>query len=124
MSEPIASEHVSAEEAIADSVAPNVMHHDDPEHIRKEVRVYMIVFGSLAVLTALTVAVSYLHLDVRLAILVALAIASLKGSLVAGYFMHLRAEKKLIYAVLALTVIFFAVLLWGPWGHHYDTFGR
>ena len=124
MSEPIASEHVSTEEAIADSVAPNVMHHDDPEHIRKEVRVYMIVFGSLAVLTALTVAVSYLHLDVRLAILVALAIASVKGSLVAGYFMHLRAEKKLIYAVLVLTVIFFAVLLWGPWGHRYDTFGR
>jgi cytochrome c oxidase subunit 4 len=124
MSEHIASEQVSAEEAIADSVVPNVMHHDDPEHIRKEIRVYLIVFGSLAILTGATVAVSYLHLDVRLAITVALAIACVKGFLVAGYFMHMLSEKKLIYAVLALTVFFFAVLLWGPWGHHYDTFGR
>jgi hypothetical protein len=30
---------------------------------------------------------------------------------VAGYFMHLVSEKKLIYAVLALTVAFFIVLL-------------
>jgi cytochrome c oxidase subunit 4 len=30
---------------------------------------------------------------------------------VAGYFMHLVSEKKLIYAVLALTVVFFIALL-------------
>jgi cytochrome c oxidase subunit 4 len=124
MSEHIASEHVSAEEAIADSVVPNPMHHNDPEHIRKEIRVYMTVFASLFILTIATVAVSYLHLDVRLAIMVALAIACVKGFLVAGYFMHMLSEKKLIYAVLGLTVFFFAVLLWGPWGHHYNTFGR
>ena len=41
----------------------------------------------------------------------ALFIATIKGALVAGYFMHLLSEKKLIIAVLALTVAFFVVLL-------------
>ena len=40
----------------------------------------------------------------------------------AGYFMHLLSEKKLIYAVLVLTVFFFLVLIWGPWQHHYSPF--
>jgi cytochrome c oxidase subunit IV len=37
-----------------------------------------------------------------------------KGSLVACYFMHLISEKKLIYAVLVLTVAFFIALLFLP----------
>jgi caa(3)-type oxidase subunit IV len=85
--------------------------HDDPESIRKEVKAYITVFISLAVLTVLTVAVSYFHMPVTLAILVALVIATFKGSLVAAVFMHLRAERKLIYWVLVLTVIFFIVLM-------------
>ena len=85
--------------------------HDDPESIRKEVKIYITVFVGLAVLTVLTVAVSYFHMPVALAILVALAIATFKGSLVAAVFMHLRAERKLIYWVLVLTVIFFIVLM-------------
>ena len=54
-------------------------------------------------LTIVTVAVSYLHLAAPMAIAVALFIATIKGSLVACYFMHLISEKKLIYAVLAMT---------------------
>jgi cytochrome c oxidase subunit IV len=38
-------------------------------------------------------------------------VATVKGSLVACYFMHLISEKKLIIAVLVLTVVFFLVLL-------------
>jgi cytochrome c oxidase subunit 4 len=63
------------------------------------------------VLTVITVAISYLHLSVPIAVAVALFVAIVKGSLVAGYFMHLVSEKKLIYAVLVLTIVFFAVLL-------------
>ena len=66
------------------------------------------------VLTLITVAVSYLHLPVHQAIAVALIIASVKGSLVACYFMHLISEKKLILWVLVLTVAFFIVLLLVP----------
>jgi caa(3)-type oxidase subunit IV len=37
----------------------------------------------------------------------ALFIATIKGSLVACYFMHLISEKKLIYVVMVVTVLFF-----------------
>jgi caa(3)-type oxidase subunit IV len=57
------------------------------------------------------VAVSYLDLPPAMAIAVALFVATVKGSLVACYFMHLISEKRLIYAVLAITVIKFVVLL-------------
>jgi cytochrome c oxidase subunit IV len=83
----------------------------DAESIQKEVKAYITVFVTLAVLTVLTVAVSYFHMPVTLAILVALAIATFKGSLVAAVFMHLRAERRLIYWVLLLTVVFFFVLM-------------
>ena len=43
-----------------------------------------------------------------------MVIASIKGSLVACYFMHLISEKKIIYWVLALTVVFFVVLMLVP----------
>jgi cytochrome c oxidase subunit 4 len=79
--------------------------------IDKHVRVYITVFVALMVLTFITVAVSYLDLSVPLAVTVALFVAIVKGSLVAGYFMHLVSEKKLIYAVLVLTVAFFIALL-------------
>jgi cytochrome c oxidase subunit 4 len=46
-----------------------------------------------------------------MAVTVALLVATIKGTLVACYFMHLISEKKLIYAVMALTVAFFFVLL-------------
>jgi len=80
----------------------------------KHVRTYILVFVSLMVLTLVTVTVSYLHLPVHQAIAVALVIASVKGSLVACYFMHLISEKKLILWVMALTVVFFIVLLLVP----------
>ena len=84
---------------------------DHAAEIDRHVRVYIGVFVALMVLTIITVAVSYLHLPVAGAVTVALLVATIKGSLVACYFMHLISEKKLIYAVLALTVVFFIALL-------------
>ena len=78
-----------------------------PEALRKHVRTYMMVFGGLLVLTLVTVGVKYLHLPVVPAILVALAIALVKGSLVACYFMHLISERKLILILMLATVFFF-----------------
>jgi cytochrome c oxidase subunit 4 len=66
------------------------------------------------VLTVVTVAVSRLHLSVPIAVAVALLVATVKGTLVACYFMHLVSEKKLIYAVLVLTAVFFVALLFLP----------
>ena len=48
------------------------------------------------VLTIVTVAISRFHLSVPIAVTVALFVATVKGSLVACYFMHLISEKKLI----------------------------
>ena len=79
--------------------------------IDRHVRVYITVFVALMALTIITVAVSYLHLPLPIAVAVALLVATIKGSLVACYFMHLISEKKLIYAVLVLTAVFFIALL-------------
>lgn len=88
--------------------------------IQKEVRNYMVVFGSLLFLTMVTVAVSYLHLHLAAAITVALFIATVKGSLVACYFMHLISERKLIYLFLSFTVIFFFAVLLLPFAEFYS----
>ena len=85
-------------------------HADVDRHVRAAV----IVFGALLVLTGVTVGVSYLHLPPLPAIALALAIALAKGSLVAGWFMHLVSERHLIYGVLILTAVFFVALLLLP----------
>lgn len=82
--------------------------------IKKHIRIYISVFVALAALTVVTVSVSYLHLSTLPAVLLALLIATVKGSLVACYFMHLISEKKLIFIVLLFTVVFFFVLLLVP----------
>ena len=79
--------------------------------IDKHVRVYITVFVTLMVLTIVTVAISRFHLPVPMAVTVALVVATIKGTLVACYFMHLISEQKLIYAVLGLTVVFFVALV-------------
>lgn len=71
----------------------------------------MMVFGALMVLTVVTVAVSYWHLPPLAAILLGLAIATLKASLVAAFFMHLKGERVLIYALLGVTAFTFIMLI-------------
>ena len=102
--------------------AAGIPHHD-PAEIDRHVKVYITVFVTLMVLTIVTVAISYLHLPVHWAVTVALIVATIKGSLVACYFMHLISEKKLIFAVLAITIAFFVVLLAVPSFTTFNTFG-
>lgn len=84
------------------------------DEIQRHVRIYIRVFLALAGLTVATVSVSYFHLPILPAIVIALVIATLKASLVASFFMHLFSEKRIIYAILALTVFFFFALLLLP----------
>jgi cytochrome c oxidase subunit 4 len=95
---------------------------DHAADIDRHVRIYVTVFVALMALTIITVAISRLHLREPIAVSVALLVAVVKGSLVACYFMHLISEKKLIYAVLALTTVFFVVLLGLPVVTHSDGF--
>jgi len=90
------------------------MSGESVEAIRKHVRVYLLVFAGLAVLTVVTVAASFLHLSIPGAVLLALCIAGVKGTLVACYFMHLLTERKALYSVLVLCVVFFLAVLLLP----------
>jgi len=90
------------------------------EHVNAEVKKYLLVFIGLLFLTMVTVAASYLHLPLAMAVLLALVIATIKGSLVVCYFMHMISEKRLIYLVLGFTVTFFAAVLLLPMVNHHD----
>jgi cytochrome c oxidase subunit 4 len=83
------------------------MTHD----VAKQVRGYLLVFGALLVLTMVTVGVSYLDLPEVETVVVALAIATFKASLVAMFFMHLKGEKPMVTWPLALTAFLFVGLL-------------
>jgi cytochrome c oxidase subunit IV len=67
---------------------------------------YIFVWGALILLTGATVAVSFFNLGLWNAT-VALCIASVKATLVALYFMHLRHEIKLVigFALFPLTIL-------------------
>ena len=84
------------------------------EEIQAHIKTYVKVFVTLLVLTGVTVGVAYVHLPIGPAIVVALFIASIKGSLVAAEFMHLKGEKKWILYSLVLTAFMFAVCLLVP----------
>ena len=84
--------------------------------VREHLRVYVMVFVALAVLTVVTVAISYLRLPTALAISVAMVVATVKASLVAGYFMHLLTEKKVVLWLLLLCAAFLVFLFLLPLG--------
>jgi cytochrome c oxidase subunit IV len=83
------------------------------EDVQRHVRTYLIIGVALMIGTILTVWASLIDFGSReINIVVALLIASVKGFLVVGFFMHLLTEKKMIYSVLATTVFFFTALLY------------
>jgi cytochrome c oxidase subunit 4 len=85
-------------------------HHDD--QVSHHVRRYLFVFYALLFGTVITVAASFIPWgNQALNIGVALFIASGKAFLVAGYFMHLISERKMIYGILAFTAFFVAGLM-------------
>lgn len=91
------------------------------EDIKKHVRIYIGVFVALLVGTIITVLASLVHLPAFwMTVAIALFIATIKASLVAGYFMHLISEKKAIYAILGATVVFFAGLMTLVITAHFD----
>ena len=88
----------------------NTHAHDD--HFRREVRRYLFVFYALLFGTLITVGASYIPFGHRAVnIGVALFIAGGKAFLVAGYFMHLISERKMIYGLLAFTAVFLLGLM-------------
>jgi cytochrome c oxidase subunit 4 len=75
-------------------------------------RVYIVVWAALIVLTAVTWLVSYIHMGL-LNPVVALLIASIKASLVALFFMHLRKENELVWAFALFPLGFLMLIIMG-----------
>ena len=73
-------------------------------------KVYLGIFASLMVLTAATVAAAFVSLG-EFNIVIALAIATLKGSLVVLYFMHARYSPKRTQLVIVCAVFWLAIML-------------
>ncbi len=96
---------------------------DSVHDIQKHIKIYVLVFISLLVMTGVTVLVSYLGVSLGMAIGIALFIATIKASLVACFFMHLISERSFIYAVLLLTFVFFIVLMFLPLGSSLNRLG-
>jgi cytochrome c oxidase subunit 4 len=87
-------------------------HSEHPDSVAHHVRRYLLVFTALIIGTILTVWASYIRFPSReINIAVALVIASCKAFLVAGFFMHLVSEKKMIYGILGFTAFFFVGLM-------------
>jgi len=73
-------------------------------------RTYYLIFLTLMVCTAITVAVAYLDLG-PLNVVVAMTIAVLKATLVVLFFMHVKYGTRLTWAVVAGSVFWLGILL-------------
>jgi cytochrome c oxidase subunit 4 len=110
-------------------IAQDPAEHEEYAHgVHQHVTRYLIVGALLLFFTILTVALSYVdfggffswlfHIHIspaggaKLNITVAILVATFKAGLVALIFMHLAAEKRLIYRVLIFTGFFVIGLFW------------
>ena len=84
---------------------------------------YVLIGALLLVLTVVTVWTSTFSFSIGVSVGIALIIATVKGSLVASYFMHLITENKLILIILFFTVIFFIALIFLPLSDTMNTVG-
>jgi caa(3)-type oxidase subunit IV len=88
-------------------------HEEYAHNVQKHVRGYLMVGALLLSFTAITVALSYVNFGTPKAnIAVAMLVATLKAGLVGAIFMHLAAEKRLIYRILIFTGFFVLGLFW------------
>jgi caa(3)-type oxidase subunit IV len=110
-------------------IAQDPSEHEEYAHgVHQHVARYLIVGGLLICATILTVALSYVdfggffswlfHIHIapshggQLNMAVAMILAAVKVSLVVLVFMHLAAEKRLIYRILIFTIVFVLGLFW------------
>ena len=107
------------------AVAGDHHDHDDHHDVSKHVRKYLMVGALLMVFTIITVALSYFDFGSHKAnIAIGMLVATIKAGLVAMIFMHLSAEKQLIYRILIFTVFFVLGLFWLTYLHWYDPIAR
>ena len=88
-------------------------HEEYAHNVQKHVRGYLTVGALCGNGIGVKAGQSYVDVGTRKAnIGVAMLVATLKAGLVAAIFMHLAAEKRLIYRVLIFTGLFVLALFW------------
>lgn len=85
------------------------MGHSHSEPHVSPLSLYFTVFSSLIVLTFVTVGVSELGLPPTLSIIVAMAVALVKATLVATWFMHLIHDTKLNISLFLASIWFMSI---------------
>jgi len=79
------------------------------EHIVQP-RIYILIFLSLMVGTALTVVAAFYDFPGPLNAVVALTIAAIKATLVVLYFMHVRYSGRLVWLVIVAALLWLAIM--------------
>ncbi len=107
-------------------VSPDPAEHEEYAHgVHQHVKRYIMVGATLLLFTLVTVALSYVDFGTpKVNIGVAMLVATIKAGLVALIFMHLAAEKRLIYRVLVFTGFFVLGLFWLTFLAWYDPISR
>jgi cytochrome c oxidase subunit IV len=73
---------------------------------------YIAIFATLVVLTIVTVCVAFYRFENEVVnLLLALLVASVKATLVAMFFMHLKFEGKLIYMIFFVPLVLCVLLI-------------
>ncbi len=87
------------------------MSHNENSHTASAPKAYAATLAALLVLTAITVAAAGIHFgSSSINVVIALGIATVKASLVALVFMHLRHDKP-VNAIIAVSGFLFLALL-------------
>ena len=99
--------------------------HDEHHDVSKHVKKYLMVGGLLLFFTIITVALSYVDFGSHKAnMTIGMLVATFKALLVAMIFMHLSAERQLIYRILIFTGFFALALFFLTYLHWYDPVTR
>ena len=85
-------------------------HAAEAAHPEIPIRAYFMVWGTLIILTAITVGAAFLDMG-KWAKFTAMLVATGKAALVVLYFMHLRYERGLIPIIILVTMASFGVFL-------------
>jgi cytochrome c oxidase subunit IV len=94
--------------------AAHAQAHDHEHHIHGGPKLYAAVLGGLLFLTVVTVGASMINFGGGMAnVVIAMLIASIKASLVALFFMHLRWEGKMNAIIFCSTLFFLGLFLIG-----------
>lgn len=88
-------------------------------HYVVPIKTYLLVFGALLVLTAVTVAVAFQHLGDPWNDVVALAIAVTKASLVVLFFMHVKWSSPMVKLCVVSAAIFLVLLFGITWSDYW-----